>query len=52
MDREAWWATVPWGREESDTTEWLTLSLFSFFTISLREILLSAQIFIQGQERN
>ena len=21
MDRGAWWATSPWGREESDTTE-------------------------------
>ena len=26
MDREAWGATVPWGHEESDTTEQLTLS--------------------------
>ena len=23
MDREAWHATSPWGRKESDTTEWL-----------------------------
>ena len=21
MDRGAWWATVPWGRKELDTTE-------------------------------
>ena len=25
MDRAAWWATVPGGRKESDTTERLTL---------------------------
>ena len=24
MDRGAWWATVPWGHKESDTTERLT----------------------------
>ena len=23
MDREAWCASTPWGRKESDTTEWL-----------------------------
>ena len=28
MDRGVWWATYsPWGHKESDTTEWLTLSL-------------------------
>jgi len=27
IDRGAWWA--PWGRKESDTTEQLTLSLFT-----------------------
>ena len=26
LDREAWWATVPWDHKESDTTEQLTLS--------------------------
>ena len=26
MDRGAWWAS-PWGHKESDTTEWVTLSL-------------------------
>ena len=26
MDRRAWWATVPWGLKESDTTEQLTVS--------------------------
>ena len=31
MDREAWWSTVhsPWGHKQLDTTEWLTLSLFT-----------------------
>ena len=24
MDRGDWWATSPWGRKESDTTEWLS----------------------------
>ena len=33
MDREAWWATVPWGCKESDMTEQLTLSLFTFFSL-------------------
>ena len=29
MGRRAWRSTYsPWGRKESDTTEWLTLSLF------------------------
>ena len=28
MDREAWWVYSPWGHQVSDTTEWLTLSLF------------------------
>ena len=26
MDRGAWWATVPWGRQELDTTERLSIS--------------------------
>ena len=26
MDRGAWWANSPWGCEESDMTEWLTVS--------------------------
>ena len=31
MDRETWWATYsPWGRKESDRTEWLTISLSLF----------------------
>ena len=28
MDRGAWQSYSPWGRKESDTTEWLTLSHF------------------------
>ena len=28
-DRGAWQAIVPWGRKESDTTEWLTLPVWS-----------------------
>ena len=31
MDRGAWQAS-PWGHKESDTPEWLTLSLFTFNT--------------------
>ena len=30
MDRGAWWTTVHGGCKESDTTEWLTLSLFTY----------------------
>ena len=36
MDRGAWWSTVHGGRKESDTTEWLTLSLFSLCSNSSR----------------
>ena len=35
MYRGAWWDTSPWGHKESDTTERLTLSFFTFYTISL-----------------
>ena len=30
MDREAWWATVPWGHKESVTTEHTHIKFFIF----------------------
>ena len=38
MDRGAWWATVPWGLKESDTTEVTQQHLF----IQLCQVLVAA----------
>ena len=38
MDRGTWQATVPWGHNESDTTEQLSLTLLTYFTHDVSEI--------------
>ena len=48
MDRRVWQDCSPWGRKVLAITEWLILSLFDFFILSLTKYVVSFCIFIPG----